>query len=328
MALLKLLRWRSGFWAREPVLWVEDVLWALRGAQSCEVAHNIAPACRWPPKLLSQRLPGSSRNKHRGFSMAEVYLAVQPQEAHRCLPEDEDAYVLLMPEDTYGAMLVAWGGLRKGESMCCDFLVVLASHILHLGIQVVLLLALFHEVFCKMDACSIEATSGLREVCCTVFVGEMVQEIDACKALCSWVRNPEINANDRRLMSLQVLVVVVPKALLVAASTYIGSSFVALSQTNADMILNTVAMTFVNNIDNAIFRILSPQRLKNRLTSFRTTAVAPKTPLYATWRASAWILVVFISIMVFTPRCKHPTWFAAVTHFFDATAFKKLGSVC
>ena len=89
------------------------------------------------------------------------------------------------------------------------------------------------------------------------FVGETLQEVSAACTMLTvvWV-SEDVRFGGRWFRVMLTMVFILPKMAMSLWLIIVGSHFVLTSATNMDLIMNCVALTFVNSMDDVMFNNL------------------------------------------------------------------------
>ncbi|CAE7216006.1 unnamed protein product, partial [Symbiodinium natans] len=142
-------------------------------------------------------------------------------------------------------------------------------------VQLFILSYLWEEVQ-TVDACSIHSSQGLQWTAAAIFVGKMMAEFGETLSMLIWiwgnkvidirvVQMDEPNPLTRFQKLLATLFVVVPKLVVACILTFVGTYFVFLSESNTDLILNCLAMTFVVELDELAYATISSEFSKKEV---------------------------------------------------------------
>ena len=89
------------------------------------------------------------------------------------------------------------------------------------------------------------------------FVGETLQEVSASGAMLTvvWI-SPDSRFAGRWFRTMLTIIFILPKAALAFWLIVVGSQFVLTSAADVDLIMNCVALTFVNSMDDVMYNNL------------------------------------------------------------------------
>lgn len=188
-----------------------------------------------------------------------------------------------LPECSYSSTLLVVhgfiGDIRKGKLGACDaavfFCFVLIPEViiyaLNIAVQVGITYFISLEVP-KIEICQVNVSPVLQWIGVATFVGEMIQDMIETSMIASWlvgtnevtgdVEDWEPDAMLKRDKVALIIFIVLPKFGIAFWLTSIGSTFVALSENNAELILNCVAVVFVTKLDELAHATVSSQYVK------------------------------------------------------------------
>ncbi|CAE7813608.1 polA [Symbiodinium microadriaticum] len=178
----------------------------------------------------------------------------------------------LMPADTSSACYVILSEAAKFECTLVEFLAVLASHIFAFSCTGLLLRFVFLETQkTPVDFSAVVSSESydlsLAVVCVAVFVLEVLPELLTHFELAQKAAMDEVFSKDDWPTKAAQFILTSPKFPLCTSLVLFGSWFILASESNKDLILNTVALTFVNNIDNSVYAMFVSRRLQRKITN-------------------------------------------------------------
>ncbi|CAE7773400.1 unnamed protein product [Symbiodinium pilosum] len=177
-----------------------------------------------------------------------------------------------MPADTSSACYVILSEAAKFECTLFEFFAVLASHIFAFSCTGLLLrFVLLETQKTPVDFSAVVSSEScdlnLAVVCVAVFVLEVLPELLTHFELAQEVAMDEVFSKDDWPTKAAQFILTSPKFPLCTSLVLFGSWFILTSESNKDLILNTVALTFVNNIDNTVYAMFVSRRLQRKITN-------------------------------------------------------------
>ncbi|CAE7521039.1 unnamed protein product [Symbiodinium natans] len=168
--------------------------------------------------------------------------------------DDHRGFLVELPEDAYAASM-SWfvDAVHKMEMKEAMFWApqILAPCVALAAAQIAIVVFVWRAVD-RMDPCAPRAHELLQVIGVAVFVGEMLNEgLEAINTLyCIWMSTENLGWYFRVLLTA---LFVLPKATVVVLLTFVGSKFVLMAEDDVELILNCVALTFVNSMDDVMF---------------------------------------------------------------------------
>ena len=196
---------------------------------------------------------------------------------------DVNAYAVSLPECSYSSAFIMLHTMRYSSvGMVIRILVVfpeVMSCVLIVAVQLWILSYLWEEVQ-LVDACSIQSSKGLQWTAAAIFVGQMMAEFGETLSMLIWIwgnavvdiRVKQMDEPNPLLLChkvLAVLLLLVPKLIVACVLTFVGTYFVFLSESNTDLILNCLAMTFVVELDELAYSTISSEFSKKEVQNVR-----------------------------------------------------------
>ncbi len=140
-----------------------------------------------------------------------------------------------------------------------------------IAVQIIITYFILLEVD-KVDVCSMNVSPVLQWIGVAIFVGEMLQDMFETAMIASWLLRTtkiEMDIEDHEAEEMKstdrilgMTFIVLPKLAIAIWLTSVGARFVALSEDNAELILNCLAVVFVTKLDELVHATVSSQFVK------------------------------------------------------------------
>ena len=193
-----------------------------------------------------------------------------------------DTMELTLPPCSYTATFMAVIGLSTdikrdglGKTMCIVLFVVVLPEVLNLVISLVAQLGFTYYIWGAVentDVCNTHSSLGLKWLGVAAFVGKIMQEYAETFTMSKWFMHAEEldcaledYENDKITCGTRVLAhvfIVAPKLTIASWLLWLGTRFVLLSDNDTELVLNCLAMTFVCEIDELVFKTASSRLMQ------------------------------------------------------------------
>ncbi|CAE7784746.1 unnamed protein product [Symbiodinium sp. CCMP2456] len=219
-----------------------------------------------------------------------------------------------LPDDAYSSLMVTiveavYGTLFSTRDGC----LLVPQAIVHYAVLVfaqVAIIVFLDKAVLGFDRCNVDISTDvlLQYIGVGAFVGEMLQEVSASGTMLMvvWV-STDARFGGRCRRALLTLVFILPKAAVAVWLIIVGSQFVLTSASNVDLIMNCVALTFVNNMDdvmyNNLYHLYADQHSKLGWSiEFESKTVEGWLPVRIALKTLAW--AAFTAVAVWSePDC-------------------------
>ena len=245
-----------------------------------------------------------------------------PEPEERPLVEQKkplDKFELLLPESIYTTCFIRivklMEAFRTGRRIGMQVCLVLPE-VCFLGFSILCQVGLTSYLQMeleKRDPCNANKSRGLMWIGAAAFTGNMLQEVMETIGISWWML--EVEAFDSDLAGFEeiqllnshrvigFLFVVLPKLAIAGYLTWVGNRFVLLSETDTDLVLNCVAMTFVIEIDELILATLSSQLNRRMVQNLKPV------------ETGRWKTYTALDQTVLTPILRPAVWAGVVAYF-------------
>lgn len=182
-----------------------------------------------------------------------------------------------------------------------------------------------------------EASSPLRFVAAGVYSGMLFKEVCETCNMAAWLYRAPCSAVTERIQvsraspateSIDMVsgfsrlykiwcvgVAIIPKFVLAGALWYYGGAFILRAVNNSELILNTVAVTFINEIDDLLYSVLVPADIDSLLADLPEFEWMPAVPTTKQTKLQRWS----VALSVFTGQYLYAGIIIAMT--FSSLAF-------
>ena len=247
----------------------------------------------------------------------------QSQPEERPLLEQKkplDTFELVLPESIYTTAFIRIvklvNALNAGSwHKICIQVFMVVPEVCFLGFSILCQVGLTYYLQMeveKKDPCNANVSRGLMWIGAAAFVGSMLQELMETLGICWWLLEVEAFDSDlqgfeeiKLLKSHRVigfLSFILPKLAIAGYLTWVGTRFVLTSETDTDLVLNCVAMTFVIEFDELVQATLSSQLNKRMVQNLK--------PVEVTWK-----MYTALDQNLLTPILKPAVWAGVVAYF-------------